>query len=290
MMMKGTWVVAVGVTAGVAPGASAQGVTPEVLAPGVVSTSAIEYGAAFSPSGDTLYFTRRATFDEAPAIVWTTRADEGWQEPRPVSFGHSAGDEFPFITSDGRRLYFSSARPVRGVDQRDRNDLWLVERTGDGWSEARHLDGSLSTRDVDSHPVETPEGLFFHSRRAGGVGGVDAYFAPGESGAWGEPVPLPFNSTSVDGEVAPMKDGAGAVFYSDREGGAGRGDLYFVARRGSGWNEPVNLGAEINSQAWEWSPAFSPDGRTLIFGRLNESGDDSDLLVVRAWTPPEEGR
>lgn len=272
------------IVGGAADAVSAQ---PEatLFAPGTISTEALEYGATFSPSGDTLYFTRRASFDDQPQIYRSVREANGWSNPTSVSFSHAAGDEFPFVAADGRSIYFSSARPVDGVDQRDRNDLWVVERSGDSWGEPRHLGGDFSTPDIDSHPVVTEEGLFFHSRRSGGTGGVDAYVAARLPDGWARPVPLPFNSPATDGEVVPMPHG-GLVFYSDRDGGFGRGDLYRVERRGDGWSAPENLGPVINTPAWEWAPSFHPDGR-FVFARLSEDGSRSDLYLVRL---PESGR
>ncbi len=262
----------------------AEGQEPEMIGPGVISTAALEYGPAFTAGGDTLYFTRRTSFREPPQIYWSVRDGNGWSEPSKVPFSSVEGDEFPSLSPDGQRLYFASKRPANGV-ARESNDMWFVARTAAGWSEPRHLGGELSTDDVDSHPVETEDGLYFHSRRAGGMGRVDAYFAAGSPGNWSSPVVLPFNSPQVDGEVVIRPGGGGAVFYSDRPGGHGRGDLYFAPRDGAGWGEPVNLGRVINAEGWSWTPTFL-DANTLVFSRLNSAGDDSDLYRT-TFSPPE---
>ena len=265
-------------TAATANPATAQEV-PQRLAEGVINTSQIEYGPAFSPSGDTLYFTRRAP-GVTPGIWQSVRSGSGWGDPQPVSFSSEYADEYPSVSPDGQHLYFASVRPVNGVDAQDRNDLWVVHRTASGWSQPEHLGGALSTPDIESHPVVTDEGLYFHSRREGGQGGVDAWFAPGAPGSWGPPVPLPFNSSATDGEVVLSPDGRTAVFYSDRPGGHGLGDLYQVDRTATGWGPPRNLGSTINTSAWDWTPTFSPDGRTLVFSRLLEDSSDADLWIV----------
>lgn len=259
--------------------------TPTVLGPGVISTAEIEYGPGFSPSGDTLYFTRRASFRVAPRILFSVRSGESWSDPSPVPFGHEAGDEFPYVTPDGSRIYFSSARPAPGRAENGRNDLWMVERRDGTWSEAVHLGGELSTDDIDSHPVVTPEGLYFHSRRSDGGGSVNAYFAAGRPDEWESPVLLSFNSGATDGEVAPRPAGGGAVFHSDREGGVGAGDLYWAPGSGRQWGAPVNLAGEINTNDWEWSPSWSPDGRLLVFGRLTADFGRSDLYTVTFRVP-----
>ena len=252
--------------------------TPEVVGPGLISTAAIEYGPAVSPDGTELWFTRRNSFSEPPQVLRSRREGASWSAPEPSPFSHPAGDEFPSFSPDGTRLYFASARPVDGVDQAGRNDIWYVEREGDGWSPPVHVGGPMSTTDIDSHPVETTRGLFFHSRRPGSRG-VDAFWARGPRGNWGAPEPLPFNSDATDGEVSLSGDGDYAVFYSDREGGHGRGDLYYATFDGNRWSAATNLGPGINSEAWEWSPSFDAGG-ALLFARLSEDGSDSDLYRV----------
>ena len=257
---------------------------PEILGLDIISTDAIEYGPAYAPDGHELLFTRRQSFSDPPQILRSRLDGDQWSRPEPLPFSHPAGDEFPSFSPDGTRLYFDSARPVDSVDQEGRNDLWYVERDGEGWSAPVHVDGPMSTPDFDSHPVETTHGLFFHSRRDGSRG-VDAYLAPGTPGDWRPPEALPFNSDATDGEVVLSNNGRYVVFYSDRAGGYGRGDLYYGTLDAGRWSAAKNLGPAINTEAWEWSPSFGRGG-DLVFARLNAEGSDSDLYRVAIEPDP----
>lgn len=114
-----------------------------------------------------------------------------------------------------------------------------------------------------------------------------------EWGDWSEPVWLgpEVNSERRDlnPELAP--DGRSLYFTSDRDGAV---DIY-VSRRsapGCAWGPPVKLGPPIDTDAAEFNPALSPDGRWLYFGRGDHSGQDIYVSYRRdrgddfAWEEP----
>jgi TolB protein len=79
-------------------------------------------------------------------------------------------------------------------------------------------------------------------------------------------------------------DGSGVYFFSNREGGFGKDDIYFApfdARAGL-YGVARNLGAAINSAGDEWAPVVSPDGRQLLFASDGHGGRGKhDLFVAR---------
>ncbi|MCX5752844.1 MAG: hypothetical protein NTW97_04250 [Candidatus Krumholzibacteria bacterium] len=72
--------------------------------------------------------------------MMTTRIENGhWTYPRKASFSDKDfGDDHPFYSHDGKRLYFLSSRPVNGaaVPQYEKR-TWYLERTKNGWSEPK---------------------------------------------------------------------------------------------------------------------------------------------------------
>ncbi len=271
LLLLGSWSTATAPTSDAAP---------VLFAPGVVSTEAVEYAATFSQSGDSVYFTRRASFDHSPAILLSVRTNGSWGEAEALPFTSEEGDEYPSLSADGNRLFFASSRPRAGHPAGD-NSAWVSERRADGWSEAEPVAIRGAEGSMVSHPAVGPDGyLYFHGRLPGGAGRVDAYRAPKAASDFGPAEPMPFNTPSVEGEVAVAPDGSWLVMYSDRDGGIGAGDLYAANANGDSWSEPRNLGPDVNTPAWEWTPSFSPGGTHLYFARLNSAFDRSDIYVV----------
>lgn len=87
-----------------------------------------------------------------------------------------------------------------------------------------------------------------------------------------EEVPV-INTKENEGAAAISADGRVMVFTScNRRDGMGSCDLYISYYEGDGWQKPENLGAKINSSAWESQPFLSSDGRFLVFSSNRKGG------------------
>ena len=84
----------------------------QIVGRGVVSTAAPEFATTLTPDGSEIYF-NRANADRTTIAILSARytADGGWSPPVVVPFSGTHRDVDPFVTPDGRRLYFSSDRP-----------------------------------------------------------------------------------------------------------------------------------------------------------------------------------
>jgi TolB protein len=119
---------------------------------------------------------------------------------------------------------------------------------------------------------------------AGTGGGWDIYESERVSSGWSKLRVVSFNSTANDFDPSFAPDGSGVYFFSNREGGFGKDDIYFApfdARAGL-YGVARNLGAAINSAGDEWAPVVSPDGRQLLFASDGHGGRGKhDLFVAR---------
>ncbi len=97
----------------------------------------------------------------------------------------------------------------------------------------------------------------------------DIYFSEkDEEGNWTAPKSLSqhINSPLNEGTCTISADGRTLILTSCQErSGFGSCDLYISYRTGEEWTPPKNLGAQVNSGAWESQPSLSADGRTLYF-------------------------
>lgn len=130
--------------------------------------------------------------------------------------------------------------------------------------------------------------------REGGPGGLDLFESRRTGDAWSATQPVTFNSAQNDFDPFFAPDGRGVYFFSNRPGGLGGDDVYFVVfdPTTGRYGEPVNLGASINSAGDEWAPVTSPDGSQLLFASDGRGGaGQHDLFVSRrekgAWQKAE---
>ncbi len=96
-------------------------------------------------------------------------------------------------------------------------------------------------------------------------------------GIWCQASPLgsPINTFGNEGAQALLPDGRSMFFTAcNRPDGIGSCDLYFSSLIGGRWSPPINLGAPVNSPAWDSHPSVSSDGKTLYFSsaRIGSSG------------------
>lgn len=247
------------------------GMTPELFAPGIVSTGADELNAVFSPDGAEFLFTVKTPDRVRHTLMFVERHGEEWTAPRTLPFSGSYSDADPAFAPDGNRIYFISMRPLEGEGPpREDWDLWAVERTESGWGEPWNLGPPVNTDSLEVYPSVAADGtLYFSSGRPGGLGQNDIYRSRLVDGAFSEPENLgeAINSEHSEGDLFIAPDESYIVFVSSgRPDSLGRGDLYvsFHAEDGT-WSPAINLGQEINSRWTEYCPSVSPDGKYLFF-------------------------
>ena len=83
------------------------------------------------------------------------------------------------------------------------------------------------------------------------------------------------------GAINISQDGEWLLFAGNFAGkGFGNFDLYISYDTPTGWSEPVNLGANINTEFWESSPSLSPDKNALYFSSNRPGGYGGKDLYV----------
>ncbi|MCM2315309.1 MAG: hypothetical protein NDJ92_09195 [Thermoanaerobaculia bacterium] len=137
--------------------------------------------------------------------------------------------------------------------------------------------GLVSTANTEIRISFSPDGkrmLWGTIGWSGGPGEWDIWETVENGGTWQAPRPVPFNSGFKDFDPFFARDGSGVYFFSNRPGGAGGDDIYFVpfdAAKGQ-YGAPQNLGANVNSKGDEWAPSLSADGSTLLFASDGRGG------------------
>lgn len=117
---------------------------------------------------------------------------------------------------------------------------------------------------------------------ADGAGGWDIYESRRTGSGWSQPSLASFNSERNDFDPSFAPDGSGVFFFSNRSGGFGKDDLYFVPFESKSltYGAAVNLGSIVNTAGEEWAPVLSRDGRRLMFASDGHGGAGKHDLFV----------
>lgn len=235
--------------------------------PGIVSGEANDYNLNGSDDGALMVFARSGPDFEGAKIMLMERGPEGYSSPEPISFSDARyKDSDPWLSPDGRQLFFVSDRPAdgRGADRRDL-DIWRSVREAGGWGEPQHLGAGINSPGEELGPELHGGRLYFSSTRCGGAGGLDIYGAlqEGEGFARPEPLPAPLNSESSESDFTLSRDGRTALMW---RAVGGHGLIHRSQRTGvGGWSDPEPLDASVNPGPFNFTPQFSPDDQSLLF-------------------------
>lgn len=199
--------------------------------------------ASFTKDGNEIYFTLtripgRGSCAKGKAVtvnieIYSSRKDASGNWSAPLAFTHnnvtawSVGD--PFITEDGRALYFASNMPGGAGG----TDLYVCYRTAVGeWGPPLNL-RAINTAGNERSPALTKNSiLYFASDGRIGMGGLDIYRVSldntGKTVGTVRNMGYPLNSPQDDFAFGLTESGI-AYLSSNREGGSGSDDIYAIA-------------------------------------------------------------
>lgn len=229
-------------------GQTPPGREPLPFAPGVVSTKADEYAFEVSRDGDEILFARNGA-------LWlaSRRPDGAWTDPAIAPFSGRHVDGESCYAPDGRRIYFSSRRPLPGA--KHAANLWVCERLPDGWGQPCALRGLVADKSLHAVSIAA-NGTIYDTGivrfRPDGAGyGPAEVLTPPTAGGW------PF--------VAPDES---YLIFGQRPAGQRAPDLHIIFQKADGtWTAPIRLENGINTPRIEGNPFVTADGAYLFFSR-----------------------
>jgi len=263
------------------------GMTPEVFAPGLVSTAAWEAAGTFSPDGREFFFTRRPTWEGADNRLFHMKVENGrWTAPAPAPFARNCMEYESSISPDGGKLFFSSERP-RPAGTAGRGQIWVSERGMDGWGEPRYLPGYVNSGWVMYVTAATDGTLYFTGVYDQQHGIFQS--SPGADG-YTKPVRLPAGVNDRRGAAHPfIAPDRSYLIFDAMDGGMADKSLFISVRQPDGsWSPARKLGPEINATRTEMCPSMSPDGKYFFFYRAVEKNGDIywvDARIIEALRP-----
>lgn len=200
---------------------------------GPINTLGNEGAQALSVDGKHLFFTACSRPDGFGScdIYYSYRTGNTWSVP--VNLGEKLNsrtwDSQPSISSDGKSLYFASARE----GSLGQMDIWLSTKKEDGrWGIPENMGSIINTPGRDMSPFIHPDNqtLFFASDGHPGMGKLDIFYSRRQAdGSWGQPenIGYPINTWGEEMSLVVTASGKGAFFASEQLEGFGDLDLYY---------------------------------------------------------------
>lgn len=277
-----------------------QATTEPQLLPAWINTSASERDFAFSPNGDELFFTLQGPRGTFQTIIYSHLLPGGdWSPPVLAPFASRYSDLEPVFSADGKRLYFSSNRPLDGEQAKD-FDIWMVEKTGGKWGEPVNLGSPVNTPADEFYPSIASNGnLYFTAAYKEGIGKEDIYLAKWSKDHFLNPEPLDrnVNSTTYEFNAFVLLDESLIIFTSyGRADDLGGGDLYYSLKDSLGNWTPARHLSKLSSNRLDYCPFISADRKTLFFTserqdiiKLYERKETTYSQLIRELTGPYNG-
>ena len=204
----------------------------------------------------------------------------------------------PALSFDGNRLYFLSNRPDSIGGEKGNQDIWVMDRTDNGWSEPYNLGPPVNSPLPEYYPSLTNDGTMYFTRNEPGSQISYIYRSRLVDGVYDEPEKLPeqvncgvshFNAFIAHDESYIIVPTAG------REDSFGSTDYYIVFRtEDDRWSEPMNMGDKINTpDGMEFSAYVTRDNRYLFFMSRRLPEKDPEKITFQyledLFTQPETG-
>lgn len=239
------------------------GTEPVIFAPGIVSG---HYPAhtpcVFSPSLTAVYW----TVGRPPNGVVETMSMEvpglTWSRPELTDIGGE-----PSFSVDGKRLFFISRAPLREGERGGRENIWVKERTADGWSEPRPLSDAVNHfRPHFHHSVDSYGNLYFSDYNT-------LYYSEYRDGEYQNAVNLAhhLDNDTLKGNSPSVSPWGDLILFASGSG-LGGNELCVTFRRADGtWCDRIPLGDAINAGRLNDSPRLTPAGNFIFFV---SAGDD----------------
>ncbi|KAF0107424.1 MAG: OmpA/MotB domain-containing protein [Anaerolineaceae bacterium] len=276
------------------PATAISGWSQPVPLPFPVNTAGGEDSPFVTPDGDTLYFfftpdvsipAEKQLFDGVTGVWVTHRSGGTWGEPERVWLSDRvelALDGCEFVLDD--LMYFCTAREgYTGIQ-------WFRAEYKDGlWQDWRFAGDELKQSEYDVgelHISSDGQELYFHSKRAGGLGDLDIWGSTLTPDGWGEPVNLGplVNTPNWEGWPYISPDGQELWFCGQSTKGQPGPAVFRSLRQPDGsWGAAEEI---VSTFAGE--PTLSADGKTLYFVHHYFSADLSIMLEADIYVSYRE--
>lgn len=232
----------------------------------------------FSPDGNTVWWAG----EYGSATIYTSQLIDGtWTEPTIKSFSESiASYRDPFISPDGEKFYFISEAPTAEGLPGGKENIWMMTKEGNGWSEPQPL--PLPINELALHwtvSVAENYNLYFSANQNDNT---DIFLSRYVNGAYTNPIQLDTPINTSDIEVTPnIAPDESYLLFTRIASRTDPPHLYITYALESGWSEPI----WVENISYCISPIITPDRSYVIYLSSPASFEWRDTSFIEALRP-----
>jgi len=232
----------------------------------------------FTPDGKVAYWAG----DYAFAKIYTSRYENNsWTDPAIIDFASEMTSyRDPFISPDGKRLYFISEQVIPGSPNPGKENIWMMEKEDNGWGTPQPLPASINALSLHwTISVASNYNLYFSAKTSGYP---DIYLSQYIDGAYTDPILLDVPINSDDMELTPnIAPDESYLLFSRLADGYSSAYLFITYAQDSGWTEPQR----VENIPYCISPIVTPDRKYVIYMSSSSSFAWRDTSFIEELRP-----
>jgi hypothetical protein len=163
---------------------------PVLFAPAIISDGFSNRDFTISPDGNEIFYTIQQR-DFVSTIMYAHKKDGKWSEPDVASFSGIYNDLEATFTANGKKIFFSSNRPLQANDSTNDYNIWFVEEKNGNWSTPVPLGPVVNSERDEFYPSLARNGnLYFTTQLERGKGKEDIVMCEWKNGEYQPPLPF----------------------------------------------------------------------------------------------------
>lgn len=193
-------------------------------------------------------------------IYFMKSIDGNWAGQETLQLPGMVALRDPFVSPDGKQLFFLSTEPISGANTFGKENIWMVMKDGEQWGIPQPLPEAINQMALHWTMSVAKNGNLYFSSGNDGIG--DIYVSAYVNGEYTQPLVLesPVNTTDqieVTPNIAPDES---YILFSRFPNNNSTPRLYVSYSTQAGWTEP-RLVENVSSCI---SPIVTPDRKYVI--------------------------
>lgn len=231
----------------------------------------------FSPDGKEAFWhalIKGKKSGEYDSFIFTSKIVNGsWTTPEiaPYSLSNHS-DDSPFVSSDGQRIYFITARKSKELPNNSGEKIWYTKKTIQGWSEPKPVPSELNSLEGIHWQISADNNgsLYFGvSEKSGSNRFLSIYCSKNANGSYknSEKLSSAINKYGTHSHSPFISPDGSYILFTRNESNISRMFISFLKKEGS-WTNAISINHIIKMESQNINticPIVTIDGKYLFF-------------------------